>query len=161
MFLVQKANGDGMTNVSILHYLHLLIKLSISFVCRVDGLIISNTTISRPADLLSAHAQETGGLSGRPLRYVGGPSMCACAGDGKHQRSSSKVLVRDLESSCRLLVSFPRFKLEPLFPLIWSDFPSNTHLNSRETVPLGIRLCYFFKFCLLQGSLYQHHLPDV
>jgi dihydroorotate dehydrogenase len=32
----------------------------------VDGVIISNTTISRPA-LLSRHAHETGGLSGRPL----------------------------------------------------------------------------------------------
>jgi len=33
---------------------------------RVDGLIIANTTISRPA-LRSAHAQEAGGLSGAPL----------------------------------------------------------------------------------------------
>jgi len=33
----------------------------------VDGLIISNTTISRPQGLASAHAAETGGLSGRPL----------------------------------------------------------------------------------------------
>ncbi|WP_070154386.1 quinone-dependent dihydroorotate dehydrogenase [Sphingobium phenoxybenzoativorans] len=34
---------------------------------RLDALIISNTTISRPA-LRSAHAGETGGLSGDPLR---------------------------------------------------------------------------------------------
>jgi dihydroorotate dehydrogenase len=33
---------------------------------KVDGVIISNTTISRPA-LRSRHAQETGGLSGAPL----------------------------------------------------------------------------------------------
>jgi dihydroorotate dehydrogenase len=33
----------------------------------VDGLIVSNTTISRPA-LASRHAQETGGLSGAPLK---------------------------------------------------------------------------------------------
>ncbi len=33
----------------------------------VDGLIVSNTTITRPA-LASAHAGETGGLSGAPLR---------------------------------------------------------------------------------------------
>lgn len=32
----------------------------------VDGVIISNTTLSRPA-LLSRHAKETGGLSGAPL----------------------------------------------------------------------------------------------
>ncbi|WP_428331885.1 quinone-dependent dihydroorotate dehydrogenase [Novosphingobium sp.] len=34
---------------------------------RIDALIISNTTITRPA-LRSAHAAETGGLSGEPLR---------------------------------------------------------------------------------------------
>ena len=33
----------------------------------VDGLIISNTTVARPAELRSAHARETGGLSGKPL----------------------------------------------------------------------------------------------
>ncbi len=35
----------------------------------VDGLIISNTTISRPA-LKSSHSDQTGGLSGRPLRSL-------------------------------------------------------------------------------------------
>jgi len=33
----------------------------------VDGLIVSNTTVERPPDLLSRHAHEAGGLSGRPL----------------------------------------------------------------------------------------------
>jgi len=33
----------------------------------VQGLIISNTTIVRPAGLLSPHARQTGGLSGKPL----------------------------------------------------------------------------------------------
>ena len=33
----------------------------------IDGLIVSNTTIARPASLASAQAGETGGLSGRPL----------------------------------------------------------------------------------------------
>ncbi len=33
----------------------------------VDGVIVSNTTISRPALRNRAHAAETGGLSGRPL----------------------------------------------------------------------------------------------
>ncbi len=36
---------------------------------RIDGLIVSNTTISRPA-LLSRHATESGGLSGEPLREL-------------------------------------------------------------------------------------------
>lgn len=33
----------------------------------VDGLIVSNTTIDRPASLRSRHKSEAGGLSGRPL----------------------------------------------------------------------------------------------
>lgn len=35
----------------------------------VDGLIVSNTTVSRPASLKNhTHSQEKGGLSGLPLR---------------------------------------------------------------------------------------------
>jgi dihydroorotate dehydrogenase len=34
----------------------------------VKGLIVSNTTVSRPAGLMSPHAKEAGGLSGAPLR---------------------------------------------------------------------------------------------
>ena len=33
----------------------------------IDGLIISNTTVSRPGSLRSRHRDEVGGLSGRPL----------------------------------------------------------------------------------------------
>lgn len=36
-------------------------------ICGIDGLIISNTTISRPASLISKHRAENGGLSGAPL----------------------------------------------------------------------------------------------
>lgn len=34
---------------------------------KIDALIVSNTTISRPTDLISKFATEQGGLSGRPL----------------------------------------------------------------------------------------------
>lgn len=37
---------------------------------RLDALIVSNTTIERPASLRSVHAGETGGLSGEPLREM-------------------------------------------------------------------------------------------
>jgi dihydroorotate dehydrogenase len=37
---------------------------------RIDGLIVSNTTLARPATLRSRHQGETGGLSGRPLREL-------------------------------------------------------------------------------------------
>ena len=33
----------------------------------IDGLIVSNTTLSRPASLCSAYKSEAGGLSGVPL----------------------------------------------------------------------------------------------
>lgn len=36
--------------------------------CKVDGLIVSNTTIDRPDSLTSPYKTETGGLSGKPLR---------------------------------------------------------------------------------------------
>jgi dihydroorotate dehydrogenase len=35
---------------------------------RVDGLVVSNTTVARPPGLRSRHAAEVGGLSGAPLR---------------------------------------------------------------------------------------------
>lgn len=35
--------------------------------CRIEGLIVANTTTARPAELRSPHRQETGGLSGAPL----------------------------------------------------------------------------------------------
>ncbi len=35
---------------------------------RVDGLVVCNTTVSRPGTLASRHRGEVGGLSGRPLR---------------------------------------------------------------------------------------------
>ncbi len=34
---------------------------------RIEGLIVGNTTVSRPPGLRSRHAGQTGGLSGRPL----------------------------------------------------------------------------------------------
>jgi dihydroorotate dehydrogenase len=40
---------------------------SVALAAGVDGLIVSNTTVDRPAGLVSANAIESGGLSGRPL----------------------------------------------------------------------------------------------
>jgi len=36
----------------------------------IDGLIISNTTISRPDTLQSKNKNETGGLSGKPVKAL-------------------------------------------------------------------------------------------
>lgn len=39
----------------------------VALAAKLDGLIVGNTTVQRPAGLRSRHAAESGGLSGRPL----------------------------------------------------------------------------------------------
>ena len=38
--------------------------------CKIDGLIVSNTTVARPESLMSQHKSEAGGLSGKPLKNL-------------------------------------------------------------------------------------------
>jgi dihydroorotate dehydrogenase len=40
---------------------------SVALDAQIDGLIVSNTTVERPAGLINHNAREAGGLSGRPL----------------------------------------------------------------------------------------------
>lgn len=58
-FLAQKLLG---THPDLILFLHLQLQLGI------DGLIVTNTTVSRPASLQGALRSENGGLSGQPLR---------------------------------------------------------------------------------------------
>jgi dihydroorotate dehydrogenase len=44
----------------------------------IDGLIVSNTTIARPATLSSSLAKETGGLSGKPLFQASTQMLARC-----------------------------------------------------------------------------------
>lgn len=46
---------------------------------RIDALIVSNTTLERPASLRSAFAGETGGLSGAPLKPIALRALQAAA----------------------------------------------------------------------------------
>lgn len=48
----------------------IILKSLILFQSKVDGLIVSNTTISRADSLRSNHKNEVGGLSGEPLRIT-------------------------------------------------------------------------------------------
>lgn len=41
--------------------------IEVALAYNIDGLIVSNTTVSRPESLRSSHKQEQGGLSGKPL----------------------------------------------------------------------------------------------
>ncbi|GAB5582437.1 dihydroorotate dehydrogenase (quinone) [Prionailurus iriomotensis] len=54
----------GSSPSSTMYYLGALDKTKLG----IDGLIITNTTVSRPAGLQGALRSETGGLSGKPLR---------------------------------------------------------------------------------------------
>ena len=38
--------------------------------CEVDGLVVSNTTKTRPSSLMSEHKGEMGGLSGPPVKEL-------------------------------------------------------------------------------------------
>ena len=51
----------------------------------LDALIVGNTTVSRPPNLRSKHAGETGGLSGAPLATLAGETLArvAHASDGR------------------------------------------------------------------------------
>ncbi|WP_288760286.1 quinone-dependent dihydroorotate dehydrogenase [uncultured Brevundimonas sp.] len=46
---------------------------------RIDALIVSNTTLERPASLRSVHAAEAGGLSGAPIRPFAEKALVAAA----------------------------------------------------------------------------------
>lgn len=50
---------------------------------RIDGLIVSNTTLERPDSLRSPLAQETGGLSGAPIRPFAEKALRAAAEAGQ------------------------------------------------------------------------------
>ena len=73
----------------------------------IDGLIATNTTISRPDSLRSAHAGETGGLSGAPLFEMSthvlasiarrlpadGPALVGVGGVASGWQAYAKILV--------------------------------------------------------------------
>ena len=69
-----------------------------------DGLIVSNTTVSRPRSLTSANAHEAGGLSGRPLfdlstrmlaraflRAEGALALIGCGGVDSAEAAIAKI----------------------------------------------------------------------
>jgi dihydroorotate dehydrogenase len=52
--------------------------LAVALARRVDGLIVSNTSVGRPATLVSAAARESGGLSGRPIFDLSTRMLARC-----------------------------------------------------------------------------------
>lgn len=70
----------------------------------LDGIIVGNTTVSRPEGLRSAHREEAGGLSGAPLlelstqvlgrfrqRAEGGLALIGCGGIGSGADAYAKI----------------------------------------------------------------------
>lgn len=52
---------------------------------RIDALIVSNTTLERPAGLVSNHRTEPGGLSGRPMAAIARRALEAAADAGRRR----------------------------------------------------------------------------
>ena len=52
--------------------------LAVALARQVDGLIVSNTSIGRPATLTSPQARESGGLSGRPIFDLSTRMLARC-----------------------------------------------------------------------------------
>ena len=67
----------------------------------IDGLIVSNTTIARPA-LKSAHAVEAGGLSGAPLFTAAGVDYRGQV-DGNRMRITAVVDGSPVERTARAI----------------------------------------------------------
>jgi dihydroorotate dehydrogenase len=52
--------------------------LAVALARGVDGLIVTNTSVARPASLISAAAKESGGLSGRPIFRLSTRMVARC-----------------------------------------------------------------------------------
>jgi len=52
--------------------------LTLALAYKIDGLIVSNTTVKRPPSLVSPRASEAGGLSGRPLFDISTRLVARC-----------------------------------------------------------------------------------
>lgn len=63
-------SGPVVSSSCLHHHLPLLFVFYHFFQAGVDGLIISNTTVTRPAHLQSHNKFEVGGLSGEPLKEL-------------------------------------------------------------------------------------------
>ncbi len=111
----------------------------------VDGVIISNTTISRPS-LQSRHAQETGGLSGAPLFELSTRQLARflCS----HQRKNPARWAQAASQAPNR--PGPRFALVPLFcssiphwsfkglnwcRKFWMAFPRKSRKTSSQAWP--------------------------
>jgi len=44
--------------------------IEVSLETKIDGIILGNTTMSRPASIPATYTQEAGGISGKPLRDI-------------------------------------------------------------------------------------------
>lgn len=56
--------GPDMTDATKEHMAEIAVK------CKVDGLVVANTSSERTLDLQSKYSKEMGGLSGKPIKYI-------------------------------------------------------------------------------------------
>ena len=83
------------------------------FQCKIDGLIVSNTTISRPSSLKSPHKNEAGGLSGKPLKALSTNTLkdmylLTKGMDGRKKNPKSMYYVISLRGQTLVCLALPR-----------------------------------------------------
>ena len=55
----------------------LLESINLACSCKINGFVLTNTTTSRPKNLLSSNKFEEGGLSGKPIKYLASEKLFA------------------------------------------------------------------------------------
>jgi hypothetical protein len=93
---------------------YVFLAAAVALESKIDGLIVSNTTIERPDSLKSAHKGEVGGLSGRPLlqmstnvlrdmyRLTNGKVRCGKLSTNHHAKLSvGTILTGGWKQECR------------------------------------------------------------
>ncbi|SDD31595.1 MULTISPECIES: quinone-dependent dihydroorotate dehydrogenase [Kordiimonas] len=101
----------------------------------IDGLIVSNTTITRPDTLKSAHKGETGGLSGAPLMSLSTETLGAM-----YQATGGKVPLVGVGGIASGQDAYAKIKagaaLVQLYSMLVYEGPALVHRVKRELAAL-------------------------
>jgi len=101
----------------------------------IDGLIVSNTTITRPDTLKSAHKGETGGLSGAPLMNLSTETLAAM-----YQATGGKVPLMGVGGIASGQDAYAKIKagasLVQLYSMLVYEGPALVHRVKRELATL-------------------------
>jgi len=101
----------------------------------IDGLIISNTTLSRPSTLKSSNASEIGGLSGAPLKHMSTELI-----RDMHQRTKGSLVIIGVGGIENGEDVYAKIRAGANLIQVYSSFayggPHQVHLIKRELTQL-------------------------